>query len=188
MARSNRAAAETVRVSGDPLPAPPAPPKDTFNKGAGMTCTVGCKIPNGLQLQLYKMVDGFEPSPQGARPVKVGQKVGEPVSLNGFSQPLTGEPVSHQIIGGFGLTHGVSVEFMEAWFEQNKDLDMVKNGLIFFNEKRNDAEAEARDKKKIPSNMGPLSEKRGTDGKYLDARMPKQIKKVTVDDDADMMA
>lgn len=153
------------------------------NKGAGMTCTVGCKIPNGLILQLYRMVEGVEPSPQGARPVQVGQKYGEPVKLNGFSQPLTGIPVSHQIIGGFGLTHGVSVEFMERWLEQNKDLDMVKNGLVFFTENRSEAEAEARDKRMIPSHMGPLSEKRGANGQYIDPRMPKQIKKVTTEDE-----
>ncbi len=152
------------------------------------TCTVACKIPNGLTLQLYTMEDSWEPSPSGARPVKKAMKSGEPVTLNGFSRPAGGEPAPQEIIGGFGLTHGVSSKFMSDWFEQNADLDVVKNGLIFFADNRDEAAAEARDKRTISSNQGPLSEKRDGDNKYIDPRMPKQIKKVTKDEEADTVS
>lgn len=140
-------------------------------------CTVGCKIPNGLILNLYKLVDTTEPSPSGGREVKAGRQVGEPVKLNGCSQPLTGEPRPWLIIGGYGLTSNVDHDFMKQWLKDNAELDMVRNKLIIVHEKREHIEKQAKEMKLNRSNMEPLNtQARNTDKSYKDPRMPRQIK------------
>lgn len=144
------------------------------------TVTVACKIPNGLLLQLEKRETVIVPSPAGGRKEEVGRKVGEPVKINGFAIALTGNPPDHEIHGGFGLTHGVKKDFWDAWLKQNEDLDIVKNGLIFAHEKRDNAVAQARDMRTLRSNMEPLdTDGRNPDGSLRDARMLKGIKKAT---------
>jgi hypothetical protein len=149
------------------------------------TVTVACKIPNGLLLQLEERVKSLEPSPSGGREVEVGRKVGEPVKINGCAIPMTGQPPAHQITGGYGLTV-VKKDFWDAWFKQNKDLDMVREGLLFAHEKRETVEAKARDQKTVRSNMEPLDpDGKKADGTFKDPRMLKGIKKA---DDKDMDA
>lgn len=88
---------------------------------AGPTVTVGCKLPHGLHLD-----------------------IGETrVTLNGVN--------STGIIGGHGITENVDKEFFDKWMEMYKKSEMVKNGLIFANEKTASVKAEAIEKKDNPS-------------------------------------
>jgi hypothetical protein len=50
------------------------------------------------------------------------------------------------IIGGFGLTE-IDEDFWNTWAQEHADWPMVKNGLIFAQAKRKDAEAEAKELK-----------------------------------------
>ncbi|HFC8465373.1 TPA: hypothetical protein ACFP4A_000636 [Neisseria subflava] len=80
------------------------------------TVTVGCKLPNGLIIE-------------------VG---GRSVELNGANASNT--------IGGHGITYNVDADFFNAWMEAHQDRDMVKNGFVFAHEDAKNTKAEAREK------------------------------------------
>jgi hypothetical protein len=84
-----------------------------------MALTIGCKLPSGLHLD----------------------HEGKRVTLNGSN--------SSNIIGGYGLTHNVDQAFWEAWKKAHADFEPLKQGLIFAQEKENNARAEAEDKQAI---------------------------------------
>jgi len=80
------------------------------------TVTVGCKLPNGLIIE-------------------VG---GQSVELNGAN--------ASNIIGGHGITYDVDADLFNAWLEAHQDRDMVKNGFVFAHEDAKNTKAEAREK------------------------------------------
>ena len=91
------------------------------------TVTIGCKIANGLFLQ-------------------VDDKT---VKINGFNTAT--------VIGGHGLTENVPADFWQAWLAKNKDRDITKNGLIFAHSNTKDTTAEAKEKRKTKSSTEPIS-------------------------------
>lgn len=90
------------------------------------TVTIGCKLPNGLVLE-------------------VG---GKSVQINGAN--------STQLVGGHGITYGVDAEFWQAWLKQNADRAVVKNGFIFAHEKSVNAKAEAKEKTDTKTGQEPI--------------------------------
>lgn len=80
--------------------------------------TVGCKLPNGLEIHL-------------------GDNREKVVVLKGAN--------SSDLIGGHGLTE-VDAEFWAAWLEQNTDFAPLQAGLIFANESAAKARDEAKEK------------------------------------------
>lgn len=78
--------------------------------------TIGCKLPNGLILE-------------------VGEKR---VTLNGSN--------SSAIIGGHGITENVDADFFGAWLKANKDLSFVKAGHVFAHEKAANVAAQAKER------------------------------------------
>lgn len=122
------------------------------------TVTVGCKIPNGLMLQIYNMVDHDEPVfGGGVRVVKRAVQVGPRIKINGPARYM-GQELPHDIKGGCGLTYGVDADFFAKWLEQNKDAPYVRNGLVFAQPtgKPGEIESQIRDHKKLKSGMEPL--------------------------------
>lgn len=118
--------------------------------------TVGCRLPHGLTMRVFDMVETQEPVMGGGfRAVKIAQERPERVTLNGFSHPQNRAP-NAQIVEGFALTYGVDAEFWNVWKAQNAQSDVVKNGLIFAHEKPVNAEAEAKDKKTLRSGLERL--------------------------------
>ncbi|MDG4874187.1 hypothetical protein P9273_03625 [Mesorhizobium sp. WSM4935] len=98
------------------------------------TVTVACKLPHGLVLRLHKMEDVNEPTAGGGfRKVKRAQVVGEPVTIKGYSRPFDRrtEQAPAAVTSSYALTRGVDADFFKAWLDQNKDLDAVKNNLIW---------------------------------------------------------
>lgn len=79
------------------------------------TVIVGCKLPNGVILELG----------------------GQSVEINGAN--------SSHVIGGHGITHDVDAEFFNAWMEAHADRDMVKNGFIFAHDKAADTKAQSKE-------------------------------------------
>lgn len=69
----------------------------------GAVIVVGCKLPHGLVLHL----PGME----------------QTVTLRGLN--------AAKVIGGYGLTRGVSEDFFDAWLAIHRDHPAVRNGLIF---------------------------------------------------------
>jgi hypothetical protein len=125
-------------------------------ESAGAKVMVFCSLPNGLRLRNFRMVSSSEPVLGGGfRDFKIAEPVGEEVLINGNRFRL-GEPMSHRIVAGFGVTEGVNKDFWEAWLEANKALPMVKNGLIFAAEKRDFGEDEAHDRRDTLSGLEPM--------------------------------
>lgn len=124
---------------------------------AGETVTVACKIPNGLQLRVFKMVDSPEPVAGGTRTVKRAQQDGDAISVRGPAMPF-GQALQNGV-GGYALTSGISAEFWAKWLEQNKDHDAVKNGLIFGSSKGDEVHGWAKEGEAVRSGLEPLSQK-----------------------------
>jgi hypothetical protein len=96
------------------------------------TLTVGCKIPMGLQLRLFRMVERSEPQPGGGyRMAPSAMVYGEPVFINGCAYAANAPLPEYPIIGEAGLTFGVDADFFAEWLKQNADAEVVKKGLIF---------------------------------------------------------
>jgi hypothetical protein len=120
------------------------------------TVTVACKLPAGLTLRVFDMVDTFEPIVGGGmRTVKVAQERPERAIVKGWSHPQNMAP-NVQLVEGFALTPNVDKDLWEAWKAQNEKSDVVKNGLIFAHEKPANTEAEAKDKKSVRSGLERL--------------------------------
>ncbi|TXH35298.1 MAG: hypothetical protein E6Q98_16025 [Rhodospirillaceae bacterium] len=120
------------------------------------TVTVACKIPNGLILRVFDMVDHDVPvMGGGTKTTKKAVQRGGMVKVNGPATPFGQAPRS-QIVGGYALTHNVPAEFFKDWLKQNAEHDAVKNGLIFGHEKFDAVHGRAEDGKKVVSGMHPL--------------------------------
>ena len=87
------------------------------------TVTVGCKLPNGLIMELAEPAAGRQliPAP-----------IGERHTLNGSNSTLIDSPFGRVAQGThrYGITH-VPKEFAEAWFARHKDFEFVKRGQVF---------------------------------------------------------
>jgi hypothetical protein len=99
------------------------------------TVTVACKLPHGLILRVYEMVDTPEPVLGGGyRDVKMAKQrsVGDvrEVRVIGYVAPVDKDPKVRTFMG-YAINDGVPKEFWEIWLQQNKDHDAVKNKLIF---------------------------------------------------------
>lgn len=106
----------------------------------GKVVTVGCKLPSGIILQMGEVQ----------------------VKCNGTN---TCAVLSDE---SFGITENVDAEFWYAWHASHKDLDMVKRGFLFANEKSADAKAQAKEKKGEKNGMEPLDQN----------KLPKGLEKV----------
>lgn len=83
------------------------------------TVTVGCKLPNGLLLELGKR----------------GDEKYRSVTLKGAN--------SSAIVGGYGITEGVDKDFMDAWLKKHQWLPAVRKGLVFVEDSVANAQAHA---------------------------------------------
>jgi len=86
---------------------------------AGKTISVGCKLPNGLWLDLT--IPG---QPQRR------------FRLKGTN--------SARVIGGFGITENVPEDFFNEWMRLNKGLPFVTNGLVFAHKQLASVKTEAK--------------------------------------------
>lgn len=94
---------------------------------------VACKLPHGLRCRLQEFVMQKVPVLGGGfREEKMAQPVAQApeIVINGWSHPQNRAPHC-TIIDGFALTMEVPGDFMRQWMDQNRELDAVRNGLIF---------------------------------------------------------
>jgi hypothetical protein len=126
------------------------------------TVTIGLKWPNGLIMRIYDAVE--EEYILNNRTIKENRffpKEDCPeYHLNGFSIDLGamagGIPPDHEIVGGFGLTHGIPRDFAEAWFAQNDKSDLVKKGLVFMAGREQMARGQAKEHASLKCGIEPL--------------------------------
>lgn len=118
--------------------------------------TVACKIPNGLILRNFEMVEHDVPIMGGGKKTeKRAVQIGEPIKIHGPATPF-GQAPKALIVGGFAMTPGVDADAFNAWLKANADHDAVKNGLIFGYEKADNAEGKAKEMRKVQSGLQPL--------------------------------
>jgi hypothetical protein len=120
---------------------------------AQTSVTVGLKLPQGLILRLFKMEDATGPGyvPGERRAVEYGERV----RIRGTAHEEGMRP-KVPIVGGYALTSGVPKDFWDAWLEQNKDSDLIRNKLIFAYSKVDSAKAAAREHKSTRSGLERL--------------------------------
>lgn len=115
------------------------------------TVTVACRLPHGIMIQAYNMIEASEPvMGGGSRTVKKAIPRGKSFHVLG-----TAVPHGHQLPleNGFMLTHGVDADTFNAWYQDNKDQDFIKNGLVwaFASSKDTDIRARAKELRDIKS-------------------------------------
>lgn len=110
--------------------------------------TVGCKLPNGLVLDV-----------EGKQAIVAG---------------FRGEGV--RIIGGYGLT-AVDKELWEAWLEIHKEQPYVKSGVIFAQDNGNSVRSQAKEQEKVKSGLEPLSQNNPAPGIKRDDEVMNQANK-----------
>jgi hypothetical protein len=152
MARGQKAAAAES--------APEAPAVHVEKKSP--VVTVACKIPNGLSLQLFRKVEVPEPVQGGGiRVVPRHDRIGDMVQIRGTAYPRgnppPGMPPRPIMAGGYALTPNVPADFWDAWLEQNKEADYVKNKMIFAYGDRAKTIGVARDNRELRSGLEPVN-------------------------------
>jgi hypothetical protein len=140
---------------------------------ATKTVTVACKMPSGLLLRIFKMVDqSVQVMGGGSRIEKQAEQIGKAVKINGYASPFGKAPkhtVLEQTYGGYGLTPGVDAEFFAKWMHDNAESDLVKNRIVFAASDSDRVEAEADDYKKEWDGMHPITPD-------TDKRIPRGVK------------
>lgn len=87
---------------------------------------VGCKLPHGLVLELTPKVDEkdfLKPQPAGKR-----------VTLSGACSLFNRRTVKVPSQYDFAVTP-VEKSFWEAWIKDHRDMECVKNGMVFVTDK-----------------------------------------------------
>lgn len=118
------------------------------------TVTVGCKLPNGLQLRaMEKYVDHELVMGGGTREVTKYRETGAFVEIKGNSAP---HGFSIHTPGGYALTSGVDSDFWDAWYAQNKDNPLVKKNIIYALPREDSAAAKGKEMAEIKSGFERL--------------------------------
>lgn len=143
-------------------------------KKSGEKVTVACKLPHGMRLRLFRMVDGVENvAGNTMRTVQRAQQIGPDVVIKGVAVEFGKDKV---LTAGFALTSGVDKEFFDEWLKQNQHHDAVKNHLIFAASTRDAVEGEAGEHKKQKTGLEPLDmsfTKKGERLVAVDERLPR---------------
>lgn len=154
-------------------------------------CSVALKSPNGLILVIQKEVTATEATNNGPREFKKwvpdpekGVALGAPpdangsIRLRGYGGAAFGIAQMFRIAGGYAITNGVPVDFIDAWVEQNKEHEIVKRRLIHVGATENEVAARAKEHKDVWDGLNPLKMPRGdTERKSKDPRVPKRVGK-----------
>jgi hypothetical protein len=134
----------------------------------GGTVTVACKVPNGIILRAFELINTVEASPNGGREVKMAQQLGEDFTVFGPARPH-GEQPKTTVVGGYALTRGIPAELWNKWYEVNKNTDLVRNKQIFAYERLEAVKGNAKEQAKVRSGMEPITPD-------SDPRIPRKVK------------
>lgn len=138
--------------------------------------TVASKLPMHLEIQLCSPQTKSVAGRYGPADETTFAKTGQVYLILGTGYPRGQAPkgfprrpdVIEDVGGGYALTPNIPADVMAAWMEQNKDTEMVRNGIIKVQADLASLEADAAEHAKLDSGLGPLN----PDG---DRRTPKPI-------------
>jgi len=120
------------------------------------TVSVACKLPHGLVLRVFSIVERDMPvMGGGVKTERIAEPRAESAVVHGWSHAQNSAPHC-TIIGGYAITDNIDKGLWDLWLSQNKDSAMVKNGLIFANEKAESTTGKAKDGGKIQSGLERL--------------------------------
>lgn len=125
------------------------------------TVTVACKLPHGIIMRLFNMVDHDEAqSGGGYKTVKRAQPTGDMHVIKGYLSHLRGSSIQHPSPDSSYAFTDVPKDFWDKWLLQNGQLAAVKNGLIFAMDKAPDANAKAREMGELRCGLEPVDRSR----------------------------
>lgn len=140
---------------------------------SGATVTIACKLPHGLNMRVFKFIEGSEPvMGGGVRTTKQAVQDGPSRLIHGCAVPF-GEIPRYKIVGGYALTEGVPKEFWETYAAQNADQEIIQNHLVFAYDKFVMAEGDAEEHSSVKSGLQPLQI--DSKGQVNDLRAGKRI-------------
>lgn len=125
--------------------------------------TVASKLPMKIELQLCEERRQNMPGRFGTVEETVHAKVGDSHIINGTAyprgEPPEGFPDKPEMIkaAGFALTPGIPADFFEQWLDQNKNTDLVRNGMIFAHGSRDHLVGVAMENKDRRSGLDPMA-------------------------------
>lgn len=129
-------------------------------ESAGAKVTVYCKMPHGLRLRAFKMIRQSEPVMGGGRrEFEIAEEIPGSVVVHG-NRFRVGEPSTHRITNGYGVTPGVDKDLWDSWLRDNEDSPMVLNKLIFAYEDKADGIAATREFRDIKSGLEPMEKEK----------------------------
>jgi len=121
------------------------------------TVSVACKLPHGLVLRLFDIVDAVESNALGdVRAIKRAEPRPEVVTIKGYLEKQRPDQPMAARGSSYAVTHGVDKDFFEKWLVQNKDHDAVKNKLIFASEKQDTVRGMMNEFKGTRSGLEPV--------------------------------
>lgn len=124
---------------------------------SGSTVTVACRLPNGLILRTFDMVDTTEVGPLQSRTIKMARYSGKQVKINGNSFAQNKAPQFGQLDNhGYALTHNVPAEIWNTWKKQNHDSEVLARGHIFAHSEEKSVRAESTEKKDVKTGLERL--------------------------------
>lgn len=104
------------------------------------TVMVGCKLPNGLNLEIFE--EGKTDDDK-----KIFRRTGQRFLVLGSN--------SSNVVGGYGLTR-VDADFWDAWKAQHANFPALKAGLIFAEDKQDRAADHALDHQAAKTGLEPI--------------------------------
>lgn len=141
--------------SGEPEKAPEVG-KIAKVTASGEKISVGCKLPNGLRLRNFRMIESSEPMMGGGRrQIKVAEHIGEDIILHGTATPFGVAP-KWLIVDGYAITPNVDKDAFMLWLKDNANSPLVKNKIVIYHEKADHVTGQAAELTKVRSGLEPL--------------------------------
>lgn len=147
-----------------PAPLPQGnPTRPSTPLSDGDTVCVACKIPQGVIMDHYEMVDDFESMyGGGSRPIKRSVPTGRRFILAGLGKEIAamrqGVMPMTPNAGGYAITAGIPREFWEWWSHAYRDQPMLnpERPLVFAEPTLSRALARARELSATESGFEPI--------------------------------
>lgn len=153
--RYNDDADDFLGDNGEPEKAPEVG-KIAKVTASGEKISVGCKLPNGLRLRNFRMIESSEPMMGGGRRrIEVAEHIGEDIILHGTAVPF-GQTPKCLIVDGYAITPNVDKDAFMLWLKDNANSPLVKNKVVIYHEKTDHVTGQAAELTKLRSGLEPL--------------------------------